>query len=136
MQQKIMMMMGILLGLSVHTQAADTTMSGPQLEALLTGNTVYIEIPAGTPAGGPDGGVAPVRYGTDGSVAAALPSGAKLVGRYAINGEQYCVDWDNGPQNSCTSIVKSPAGMMMFDAGKKEPRGAVNRIVPGNPENL
>lgn len=135
MQHKLMMM-GVLLGLCVPAQSAEITLNGSQLEALLTGNTVYIDIPAGTPAGGPDGGVAPVRYGTDGSVAAALPNGAKLVGRYTINGEQYCVDWVNGPQNSCTTIVKSPIGMMMFDANKKEPRGAVNRIVPGNPENL
>ncbi|MEM9106474.1 MAG: hypothetical protein AAGC96_12535 [Pseudomonadota bacterium] len=131
-----LIIMGIFLGLSCTAQAAETTMSKPQLEALLTGNTVYIDVPAGSPAGGPDGGVAPIRYSTDGSVAAALPNGTKLVGRYAINGEQYCVDWDNGPQNSCTTIVKSPTGMMMFDAKAKEPRGTVNRIVPGNPENL
>lgn len=135
MQNKLMIM-GILLALSANTQAAETTMSGSQLEALLTGNTVYIDIPAGTPAGGSDGGVAPIRYGTDGSVAAALPNGTRLVGRYAIDGGQYCVDWDNGPQNSCTTIVKSPAGMMMLDAEKREPRGTVNRIVPGNPENM
>ncbi len=135
MQYKLILT-GLLMILGANAKAAETTMNGLQLDALLTGNTVYIDIPAGTPAGGPDGGVAPVRYGEDGSVSAALPNGVTLVGRYAIDGEKYCVDWDNGPQNSCTTIVKTPVGMMMLDAGKKEPRGQVNRIVPGNPENL
>ena len=120
--------MGTLMGLSTTALAAETTMSGPQLEALLTGNTIYVDVP--------DGGVVPVRYGTDGSVAATLPNGSTLMGRYAIAGDQYCVDWNHGPQNSCTAIVKTPAGMMMLDAKKKEPRGTVNRIVPGNPEDL
>ncbi len=107
-----------------------------QLGALRTGNTVYLATPAGTPAGGEKGGVAPVKYGSDGSVSAALPNGLKLVGNYKITGDSYCVDWDNGPKASCTSILKTPAGMMMVDAKKNELRGQVDRIVPGNPENL
>ena len=127
---------GIAVGLAFSIQAADTKLNALQLDALLTGNTVYIAIPAGTPAGGENGGVAPVKYGSDGSVSAALPNGVKLVGSYTISGDRYCVDWDNGPKASCTSIVKSADGMMMVDANKNEPRGLVSRIVPGNPENL
>lgn len=119
---------GLAVGLAFSLQAADTRLNALQLDAILTGNTVYLDIP--------DGGVAPVRYGSDGGVSAVLPNGVSMAGRYKISGDRYCVDWDNGPQASCTSIIKTDGGMMMIDADKNELRGQVNRIVPGNPEDL
>lgn len=120
---------------TVSANGAETTLNDAQLDGLLTGNTVYIAIPAGGP-GGPNGGIAPFKYGADGTAAAKLPAGMTLVGKWKIDGDKYCVDWDNGPKNSCTQLVKSADGIKMVDAEKNEPRGIVDRIVPGNPENL
>ncbi len=106
---------------------AETQMSDAQLDALLTGNTVYVATP---------GGAAPVYYGADGRAAANLPNGTELRGTWVIKDAAYCVDWDNGPKNSCTKVIKTSDGYAMFDLANGDPRGSVDRIVPGNPENL
>lgn len=120
---------------TVSANGAETTLNDAQLDGLLTGNTVYIAIPAGGP-GGPNGGIASFKYGADGTAAVKLPAGMTLVGKWKIDGDKYCVDWDNGPKNGCTQLVKSADGIKLVDAEKNEPRGTVDRIVPGNPENL
>ncbi|MEM8749174.1 MAG: hypothetical protein AAGF28_02660 [Pseudomonadota bacterium] len=132
---KGLIMVSILALGTASAAAEETTMNEAQLDGLLTGNTVYIAVPPGGP-GGPNGGVAPFKFGADGSAAAKLPAGMTLVGKWRLDGDKYCADWDNGPQNSCTKIVKSAEGMKMFDAAKNEPRGVINSIAPGNPENL
>ncbi len=114
---------------------AQETMNGVQLDALVTGNTLYVEIPAGAP-GAPDGGTAPIYYGVDGAAAAQLPGGPKLTGTWALDGDRYCIDWDNGPQNSCTQLMRSADGFVVMDAALGEPRGVVTRITVGNPEDL
>ncbi|WP_299652162.1 hypothetical protein [uncultured Tateyamaria sp.] len=113
--------------LAATAAQADTQMSEPQLDALLTGNTVYVATP---------GGEAPVFYGADGRAAANLPNGVELRGTWALKDGGYCVDWTNGPQNSCTRVVKSATGLAMFDQADDAPRGSVVRIVPGNAEDL
>lgn len=114
---------------------ADTKMDAAQLSALVSGNTLYVDIPAGAP-GAPDGGTAPIYYDTDGAATALLPAGLKLVGTWALDGDQYCIDWDNGPKNSCTQLIRSKAGFAVMDAATGDPRGVVTRIATGNPEGL
>ncbi|MCX7558600.1 hypothetical protein OS190_03415 [Sulfitobacter sp. F26204] len=114
---------------------ADQTMTTHQLEALVTGNTLYVEIPEGAP-GVPDGGTAPIYYAEDGSAAAQLPGGPKLVGTWSFEADRYCIDWDNGPKNSCTQLVRGSDGYRVMDTKLGQPRGLVTRIVVGNPENL
>lgn len=115
--------------------AADVTMDTSQLSALITGNTLYVDVPAGAP-GAPDGGTAPIYYSKDGSAAAQLPAGLKLVGAWRLEEGRYCIDWDNGPKNSCTQLVRGSDGFVVMDAAKGEPRGMITRIATGNPENL
>ena len=123
------------LCLPMMARAQTATLDDAQLDALLTGNTLYIAVPSG-PAGGPDGGIAPFVYGADGSASARLPAGMTLVGIWSIEDGQYCVDWDNGPKGSCTSIRKTGDAIELYDTGADEVRGTVESIVPGNPENL
>ncbi|MEM8591491.1 MAG: hypothetical protein AAGF13_03095 [Pseudomonadota bacterium] len=115
--------------------AAETPMDNVQLDALLTGNTVYITVPPGGP-GGPDGGIAPFLFGADGRAVAVLPAGLTLVGQWRLEADHYCVDWENGPKNSCTRIVKATDAILMFEHGSGDPRGTVESIRPGNPEAL
>ncbi|WP_342077949.1 hypothetical protein [Yoonia sp. SS1-5] len=123
------------LAITGSTAMADVTMTGAQINALINGNTLYVEIPAGAP-GAPHGGTAPVFYATDGAAAALLPAGLKLVGTWALDGDSYCIDWNNGPKNSCTTLVRNADGFAVIDASKGEPRGIVRQIATGNPENL
>ena len=125
----------VLATLASPAAAQDATLTDAQLDALLTGHTLYIAVPPG-PAGGRDGEIAPFRYGTDGSASAKLPAGMTLVGKWSIKDGQYCVDWDNGPKNSCTTLRKTADAIELVDSAMNEVRGTVERIVPGNPENL
>jgi hypothetical protein len=122
----------ILAGTGALAAAPLTT---EQLSTLITGNTLYVEVPAGAP-GAPDGGTAPIYYAKDGSAFALLPSGLKLVGRWTLEGNRYCIDWDNGPKNSCTQLIRTTEGFVVMDANLSEPRGVITRFATGNPENL
>lgn len=112
-----------------------STMNELQLDGLLTGNTLYITIPAGGPAL-PEGGMVPFKYGADGSSAARLSQDLTLVGTWKLADDHYCVDWDNGPKNSCTKIIKTEDGITLVDVASDEVRGKIDRIVPGNPEGI
>ena len=117
------------------TAVADETMDAAQLSALITGNTLYVDVPAGAP-GAPDGGTAPIYYGEDGSAAAQLPAGLKLVGTWKFEEDSYCIDWDNGPKNSCSQLVRGSDGFIVMDAAQAAPRGMITRIATGNAEDL
>lgn len=125
----------LITSLTGSLALADETMNATQLDALITGNTLYVEIPAGAP-GVPKGGTAPIFYSKGGAAAAQLPGGPKLVGKWAFKENNYCIDWDNGPKNSCTKLVRRADGFIVVDAAKNEPRGIVTRIATGNPEKL
>jgi len=111
------------------------TLNEMQLDGLLTGNTVYLSVPPGGPPL-PEGVIVPVKYGADGVSAARLSSKITLVGKWILKGDHYCVDWENGPKNSGTKIVKTETGIELIDLASGETRGTVERIVPGNPEEL
>ncbi|GAB5446921.1 hypothetical protein [Gymnodinialimonas sp.] len=120
-------MVSLISTLTAGTASGETILDAQGLDVLLTGHTVYIDTP---------GGEAPVWYGADGRSAAALPNGVTLIGQWAIDGASYCVDWENGPQNSCTRVTKTDGAIAFTDIASGDPRGTVARIVPGNAENL
>lgn len=120
---------------SAASTAGAATLNEVQLDGLLAGNTAYLSIPAGSPAR-PEGGIVPFKYGADGSASVRLSEDLTLVGTWTINSDHYCVDWSNGPKNSCTKVVKSEEGIHLVDPKSGDSRGTIERIVPGNPEQL
>lgn len=126
----------ILAGsLAAFPALAGETLKRDQITTLIAGNTLYVQIPPGAP-GAPDGGVAPIYYGSDGYAAAVLPTGLKLIGAWGMADNGYCVDWKNGPKNSCSILARAPDHFVILDASTSNPRGTVHRIVTGNPEGL
>ena len=111
------------------------SLNAMQLDGLLTGNTLYLRIPPGGQAL-PDGGIVPFKYGADGTSAARLSEKVTLVGTWELKDDYYCVDWKNGPKNSCTRIVKTEMGIDLIDVESGDIRGTVDRVVPGNPEQI
>lgn len=120
--------------LAAGTEKASTLNEMP-LDGLLTGNTLYLSIPPGGPAL-PEGGIVPFKYGADSSAAARLSTQMTLVGKWVLKDDHYCVNWDNGPKNSCTKLVKTSKGIDLIDIYSGDSRGTVVRIVPGNPEGI
>ncbi|MFQ6554117.1 hypothetical protein AAD018_017375 [Aestuariibius insulae] len=129
------LMATMLLAAGAQAASAETRLDAAQMDGLLTGNTVYISIPPGAP-GMPDGGIAPFKFGGNGSAAAKLPTGLTLVGTWSLGDDRYCVDWENGPKNSCTYLIKTEGSIAMYDPDGTAERGMIERIVPGNPEGL
>ena len=118
----------------------DQPASGPplnksQLDALLTGNTVYLPLPPGGP-GGPDGGIAAFYFGADGRAWLKLPTATLLVGPWSLGDDHYRCDWENGPKNSRSRIVKWNGAMLTLDHASGAIRGPISSIVPGNAEGF
>ena len=110
-------------------------LSKSQLDALLTGNTVYLPLPPGGP-GGPDGGTAAFYFGADGRAALKLPAGTLLVGPWTLGDDYFRCDWENGPKNSRSKIVKANGAMLTVDPDSGQSRGPISSIVPGNTEGF
>ncbi len=105
----------------------DTQLSRSQLDGLLTDQTVYLDTP---------GGEAVIHFGGKGTSHARLANGTHMQGRWTLTDTGYCIDWADGPQGSCTRILRNEAGLRMIDDATGDPRGQVSRIVPGNPEGF
>ncbi|MEM7709918.1 MAG: hypothetical protein AAF264_04055 [Pseudomonadota bacterium] len=128
-------MVTMIGALAAGTAHSETVMDEARLDGLLTGNTVYIAVPPGGP-GGDEGGLAPFWYGPDGRASVSLPAGQTLVGSWRIEGDHYCADWENGPKESCSRMVKDGDAIRFVDLTSGEPRGTVDHIRPGNSEDL
>ena len=119
----------------VTTAARETILGRAQLDGLLTGNTAYIDLPPGG-SGGANGGVAVCFFGGDGHAAFKLPTGTTLKGPWSLKDDHYCVDWEKGPKNSCSKLVKTLGSILILDAATGQKRATVTKIVPGNPDNV
>ncbi|HDZ14142.1 MAG TPA: hypothetical protein ENH60_04495 [Pricia sp.] len=112
------------------TQDAEQQLTGTQLDALMTGNTVYLREPNG-------GGDIVLWYGADGKAMARLPSGGLLHGTWAVKGDLSCIKWSYAPNNdSCSKLVRRGGGLVLLENGTDRLLGTVNKIVPKNIENL
>ena len=109
--------------------SADTQMTGPQLDALMTGNTVFLTEPG-------SGGEIVLWYGADGVAMARLPSGSMLDGTWSVKGDLSCIMWSYSPKDSCSKMVKRDGEMVLLENGTDRLLGTVRRIVPGNIEQL
>jgi len=108
---------------------AETRMSAAQHDALMTGNTIYLEEPN-------SGGEIVLWYGADGKAMARLPSSSMLNGTWSIKDDVSCIVWSYSPKDSCSVLVKREAGMVLLEVGTDRLLGIVQRIVPGNAEAL
>ena len=123
--------LGGLLAMASPARAQD--MTGQEIDALVRGKTVYFDLmpgPAGT-------GVAPYFFGADGQAAIRLPNGTLMRGPWRIDGNAYFTDWDKGPKNSCSRLVKGADGRILsINTADGKPRSTLVRVEPGNPDKL
>ncbi|WP_299284889.1 hypothetical protein [uncultured Tateyamaria sp.] len=114
--------------------AAAETFDAEQVDALVRGNTVYLDVPAGGPMG--PGGEVPVYFNAQGEIFARFPTGTLASGTWAGSDAGYCADWVPAPKNSCSLIERDETGLFIVNPASGERRGAITRIVPGNPETF
>ena len=115
----------LALGLAASAGAVQT-MNAQQLDALLIDNTFFVELAAG--------GTATIHFSANGRAAGRMPGGAAFEGQWAIEDDRYCIDWNEGPQNSCTQLVRGEEDLVLIDPATGEARGVLRKIErdPGN----
>jgi len=111
-------------------QNSETQMNGAQLDALMTGNSVFLKEPN-------SGGDIVLWYGADGRAMASLPGGGILDGTWAVKSDLSCIKWSYAPtKDSCSKLVRRDGAMVLLENGTNRLLGTVKKIVPGNVENL
>lgn len=85
-------------GLIGSALAAD--MTGAEIKAFVSGNTIYLETTAASAAGTPGQGV--VYLAEDGTGLYRTPTGDMWHGKWTTKGNTFCADWTERPNNPCT----------------------------------
>jgi len=80
-------------GLTASAVAAELT--GPEIKALLSGKTVYLEATAASSSGQAGQGV--IYWAEDGTALYKTPSGAVMHGKWEIKANSNCVEWKERP---------------------------------------
>jgi hypothetical protein len=135
MRQTTLMTMTIAaLAIWTAAPAVAAPLTTAELQKMLPGKTVYLEVTAAGTAGVP--GVAIVYYAPDGTVVNRNAKGDILRGTWAIKDDMVCLDWKEQPGNPCTIWDKQGDVTTLIISTTKQVRGKVQKIVDGNPENL
>ena len=93
---------------------AETRKNAVQHDALMTGNTIYLEEPH-------SGGEIVLWYSADGKAMAGLPSSSLLNGTWSIKDNVSYIFWSYSPKDSCSVLVKREAGMVLLEVGTDRP---------------
>lgn len=117
---------------AVPAQAQE--IGGAEIDRLVRGNTAIFDV-YDNPATG--AGATPYYFGADGRAVIRLPNGRVMTGPWRIEGNAYCTDWDVGPRNSCSKLVRSADGKIeAVNPADGKPRSRLREIKPGNSERL
>lgn len=119
----------ILGAISNMATASGTTMNDSQLDAIMTGNTIYFIEPESK-------GEIVLWYASNGVAKAKLPSGNLLDGTWSIKDSLSCIVWSYSPKDSCSKLVKSDNQLALLESGSNRLLGTVKAITTGNTENL
>ena len=119
-------------GLIAPALAADLT--GPEIKALLSGKSVYVETSAASASGQPGQGV--IYWAEDGTALYKTPSGAIMHGKWEIKGNTNCTDWKERPNTACTRYDKVGDTVTVFDTASGQVRAKIVKTAPGNAEKL
>ncbi len=115
---------------NISAQNSEIQMDGTQLDALMTGNTVYLIEPN-------SGGDIILWYGADAKAMARLPSGGLLDGTWEIRKDLSCIKWSYAPtKDSCSKLLKRNGDFVLLENGTDRLLGTVKKIVPKNVEGL
>ena len=119
-------------GLIAPALAADLT--GPEIKALLSGKSVYVETTAASASGQSGQGV--IYWAEDGTALYKTPSGAIMHGKWEIKGNTNCTDWKERPNTACTRYDKVGDTVTVFDTASGQVRAKIVKTAPGNAEKL
>jgi hypothetical protein len=113
------------------TIAAD--MTGDEINATISGKTVYLECLA-TSMGGQ--GQAVIYYAPDGTALYRSAGRGMLHGTWVVKGNTACNDWKEVPNNPCSRYDKQGDTITLINVATNQPRCMITKTAPGNAEKL
>jgi len=119
-------------GLTAPAVAAELT--GPEIKALLSGKTVYLEATAASSSGQAGQGV--IYWAEDGTALYKTPSGAVMHGKWEIKANSNCVEWKERPNMGCVRYDKTGDVITAVDVASGQVRAKITNTAPGNAEKL
>ena len=119
-------------GLTAPAVAAELT--GPEIKALLSGKTVYLEATAASSSGQAGQGV--IYWAEDGTALYKTPSGAVMYGKCEIKANSNCVEWKERPNMGCVRYDKTGDVITAVDVASGQVRAKITNTAPGNAEKL
>ena len=114
--------------------AAASEITGPEIKALISGNTAYVETTAASVTGTPGQGV--IYYAPDGTGLYKTPKGAIWHGTWAVKGNLLCTEWKEGPKRACQKFDREGDVVKSIDSETGQVRIKILKTVPGNAEKL
>jgi hypothetical protein len=121
-----------VVGVFGSALAADLT--GPDLKAIVSGKTHYLETTAASVGG--EAGQSVIYWAEDGTVLYKTPGGAMLHGKWEIKGNTNCSEWKERPGSVCTRYDKIGDAVAVIDAASGQTRARILKTAPGNAEKL
>lgn len=121
-----------VVGLIGSALAAD--MTGTDIKAFLSGNTLYLEATAAGSAGTP--GQAVIYFAADGTMLQKTPTGAIWHVKWEIKGATNCTDWKERPNTGCVRYDKNGDTVTVIDAASGQTRAKIVKTAAGNAEKL
>ena len=123
-----------IAGIFTVQPAFSADLTGPEIQKLLSGTTIYLEFATDNPVTGGGGGV--MAYTTDGKVSTKFPNGSSLKGTWVVKDNTSCITWDGQPPAPCTRFDKTGEVITSINTASGKPRGKITKTAPGNPEKL
>jgi hypothetical protein len=129
---RIVLWAGSCAALAGTALAADLT--GPEINALLYGKTVYLETTSASASGKAGQGV--IYWGEDGTALYKTADGSMMHGKSEIKGDTNCTEWKERPGTGCTRYDKQGDVITIFDVKSGQVRAKIVKTAPGNAEKL
>ena len=114
--------------------AFGTDMTGAEITAFVSGNTIYLETTAASASGKPGQGV--IYWAADGTALYKTSTGALWHGTWKIKDNTACTEWKEKPSNDCVRYDRTADTVSVIDAASGQTRAKVVKTASGNAENL
>lgn len=120
------------VGLVSSAFAAD--MTGAQIKAFLSGNTVYLQTTTASSSGQAGQGV--IYWAADGTALFKTANGSIMHGTWAVKDNSNCTNWKERPGSGCVRYDKNGNTITVIDVASGKTRATIVKTAPGNAEKL
>jgi hypothetical protein len=121
-----------IVGLIGSAFAAD--MTGPEIKAFLSGNTVYLQTTAASSSGQAGQGI--IYWAADGTALFKTANGSMMHGTWAIKDNTNCTNWKERPGSGCVRYDKTGNVITVIDVASGKTRATIVKTAAGNAEKL